>query len=96
MFFPCNDAQTQNSNDNIATAAVIFSPSDNPGIDHSHSPASDLCPPFCTCHCCHVHTIDFGAISFQALNPEISVANTTYLDKVGDEISRSFLDPPRV
>ncbi|MFZ0490372.1 MAG: DUF6660 family protein [Salegentibacter sp.] len=86
--FPCTDVDifSDASHTELKTAS---------GNDHNHS-NSDLCAPFCTCHCCHVHTIDFGAISFHPVNQEISATNTPYFDNSGDEVLRSFLDPPRV
>ena len=95
-FVPCDDSYVEVNKTEIGSTSVITSPLDELGIDHSHTPASDSCPPFCTCHCCHVHTVDFGGISFQPVNAQVSQTSPAYLDNIQDEVVRSFLDPPRV
>ncbi len=55
----------------------------------------DLCSPFCQCHCCHVHTIDFGLTSFEPLVAIISSEIFTHFDSLGEEIQYSIFQPPR-
>ncbi|MBZ9630412.1 hypothetical protein LB465_06430 [Salegentibacter sp. LM13S] len=64
--------------------------------DHSHEQTADLCPPFCSCHCCHVHTINFSSSEFQPLTYTISSDIFLHFDSLGKEIPDSFLQPPRV
>jgi len=85
---PCNDANLGTDNQQIEVAF-------NPDLDHSHT-ALDLCPPFCTCHCCHVHTIDFGSSNFEPLISEISSEVLGHSDNLGLDISHSLLQPPKV
>jgi len=86
--FPCNDngVDTDNYETEIAH---------NLDLNNTHS-AFDLCPPFCTCHCCHVHTIDFGSSNFEPLISEISSEVLGYSDNLGQDISYSLLQPPKV
>ena len=65
-------------------------------IDHSHDQSGVLCPPFCSCHCCHVHTIDFSPPEFKPLISNISFEIFNHFDGLGKEIPRSILQPPRV
>jgi len=85
---PCNDTSMYVDNSQIEVAF-------NPDLDHSHT-AFDQCPPFCTCHCCHVHTIDFGSSNFQPLISEISSEVLGHSDNLGQDISFSLLQPPKV
>ena len=85
---PCNDNSIDA--DNLQTEVTHSGDS-----DHSQG-VFDLCPPFCTCHCCHVHTIDFGAASFGLLNPQISKKVFGYFQNTGQETIYSILQPPRV
>ncbi|MCM4158111.1 DUF6660 family protein [Gramella sp. AN32] len=85
---PCDDINTYA--DNFQTEVAHSGDS-----DHNQS-AFDLCPPFCTCHCCHVHTIDFGASSFEPLTPLVSSEIFGHFDNIGQETTYSLLQPPRV
>ncbi|MGB3776452.1 MAG: DUF6660 family protein [Leeuwenhoekiella sp.] len=86
---PCND--TSAIVDSSQTEVTISS-----NMDHDHGNEADLCPPFCSCHCCHVHTIDFDVNEFEPLQPVISHKNFVHFDSLGKEIPHSFLQPPRV
>jgi len=85
---PCNDTNVSTDNQQIEVAF-------NTDLEHSHT-AFDLCPPFCTCHCCHVHTIDFGSSNFEPLISEISSEVLGHSDNLGQDISISLLQPPKV
>lgn len=87
---PCTDVNADVVSDTSQTEFVSAS-----NLDHNHS-ASDLCPPFCTCHCCHVHTVDFGSVNFKPINTEISSKIFIHFDSIGEEPIYSLLDPPRV
>jgi uncharacterized protein DUF6660 len=84
---PCNDTTVDVNN---SQTEVVFSLD----WDHNHN-ASDLCPPFCSCHCCHVHTIDFGSSNFTSINPGIYSEIFAYSDSPGEELTFSLFQPPR-
>ncbi|MFI2744079.1 DUF6660 family protein [Zhouia sp. PK063] len=86
--FPCTD--TDVFSNNFQTEVVAFS-----NLDHNHN-TSDLCSPFCTCHCCHVHTVDFSSADFKLINTEIYSNLFLHFDSLGQEPILSLLDPPRV
>lgn len=64
-------------------------------LNHTHG-LTDLCAPFCSCHCCHVHSVDFDAINFQSIHDEISSQIFIHFDNRGEEIPSPFFQPPRV
>ncbi|QLE02856.1 hypothetical protein HX109_15250 [Galbibacter sp. BG1] len=84
---PCND--TVDATEDSLTVSIVDSNSD-------HGDDCDLCSPFCQCHCCHVHTINFKLIAFEPLQPLIPYNNFAHFDSVGKEIPLSILQPPRV
>ncbi|WP_423738321.1 DUF6660 family protein [Christiangramia fulva] len=88
--FPCTDVNADVVSDNSQTEVIVAS-----NLNHEHS-ALDLCPPFCTCHCCHVHTVDFGSVIFKPINQQISSKVFLHFDSIGEEPILSLLDPPRV
>jgi len=65
---PCSDAG--NVKDDSQVVTVI----DFDG-EHNHDNTGDLCSPFCHCHCCHSHTIEFELITFEPLHPPILKEN---------------------
>ena len=88
---PCTDAiessKTQTSKE-LASAV---------STDHSESERLlDLCPPFCTCHCCHVHTVNFASAHINLFNTTINSRIFLHLDSIGQEPILSLLDPPRI
>ena len=85
---PCSDTETSDENSQIQTSV-------DTGIDHDHS-ASDLCSPFCQCHCCHVHTINSNTTNFEPVNAMISSDVYIHFDSLGREVSITLLEPPRV
>ena len=89
----CNDSDTSQV---IADSEVTVVAAQNLDIDHSHDKVVDLCPPFCSCHCCHVHTVDFGSSNFKALIKEIPSKAFVHFDSSVEEPILSFLDPPKV
>ncbi len=84
---PCSDTETSDKNSLLEITA-------DTGIDHDHN-ASDLCSPFCQCHCCHVHTLNNIATTFEPLNPEISSEVYLHFDSLGEEVTSTLLHPPR-
>ncbi|MFC6859601.1 MULTISPECIES: DUF6660 family protein [Flavobacteriaceae] len=86
--FPCSDTDAFCDNSQTEVMATY-------NLDHNHS-ASELCPPFCTCHCCHVHTVEFASVNFKPINTEISSKVFLHFESLGEEPISSLLDPPRV
>ena len=84
---PCSDAG--NVKDDSQVVTVI-------DFDGDHDQDCDLCSPFCQCHCCHVHTIDFGIASFEPYKATISKEYFDHFDSLGKGISLSLLQPPQV
>ncbi|KAB5487045.1 hypothetical protein D2V93_06595 [Flagellimonas taeanensis] len=83
---PCSDSG--NASDDCQTVSVVDSDGDQ-GDD------CELCSPFCQCHCCHVHTIDFGLVAFEPYQPEIPDEFFAHFDDLGKDIPPSLLQPPR-
>lgn len=91
-FLACNDSASS-LNPDAEVSVVNFQDMDP---DHSHDQTADLCPPFCSCHCCHVHTVKFDSAEFQPLIVDISSELFLHFDSLGKEIPHSILQPPRV
>ena len=88
-FIPCDDAMVYNDQDNVS---VVF----DGDQDHQESNGEDECPPFCQCHCCHVHVVQFSSTIFEALEPSISTIIVQNRERLGKEIPNSHFQPPRV
>ncbi|HEA30625.1 MAG TPA: hypothetical protein ENH91_11620 [Leeuwenhoekiella sp.] len=86
--FPCADTSINLDNEQ---QEMVFSAN----LDHSHT-ALDFCTPFCTCHCCHVHTIDFALTSYAPFHTELFSRKFVYNNGLGEEAAYSLLDPPQV
>ena len=87
-FAPCEDS---NNLDTINKSDISISND----IEHNHNDL-DLCSPFCHCQCCQVHVTDFEMIDFQITSSEISSVVYFHIDKLGKNIPKSILQPPRV
>ncbi|RMA57293.1 DUF6660 family protein [Ulvibacter antarcticus] len=86
---PCNDVNMlQNEISSIVNT-------ENHNGDHEHS-SSDLCSPFCHCHCCHTHTIEFGVLEFETLPLAMSQRVFTNILGSTNDFLFSILQPPRV
>ncbi|WP_025666230.1 DUF6660 family protein [Aquimarina megaterium] len=88
-FMPCNDSIPITEDSQIEAFADSCE-------NHDHSIENDLCSPFCQCHCCHVHVIDFSIDTYQLISPEISTELFAHFDSVGKEISNTLFQPPQV
>ncbi|WP_317166442.1 MULTISPECIES: DUF6660 family protein [Flavobacteriaceae] len=84
---PCSD--TVSSADDSQVVTVI-------DIDGDHSQDCELCSPFCECHCCHCHSIDFGIVPFEPIQPAIPHEYFAHFDNLGKDIPHSLLQPPQV
>ncbi len=86
---PCNDDIPIAENTQLEISACA-------GDTHNHSTENDLCSPFCQCHCCHVHVVDFDINSYQLLSPEMYPQLFTHFDSAGKEILDLPFQPPKV
>jgi hypothetical protein len=84
---PCNDVGNAND-DSQAVLTVDF--------ENDHGDDCELCSPFCQCHCCHVHTIDFGIAQFEPLQPTKAHDNFAHFDRIGKEFKISLFQPPQL
>ncbi|MEE1976253.1 DUF6660 family protein [Maribacter cobaltidurans] len=85
-FVPCSDASAVEDGTQVVTVM---------DYDGEHGQDCELCSPFCQCHCCHSHTIDFRLAIFEPIQPVISLVNFAHFDSLGKDISLSLLQPPR-
>ena len=86
-FIPCNDGEMLS--DDANSENVI-------GMDGNHDHgATDLCSPFCNCHCCHIHTIESNIISFEPLILMNFKEKFAHFDSFGNDISHSLFQPPK-
>lgn len=83
----CNDVIVNEDDTQITSMAQD---NDSSGDD------CEMCSPFCQCHCCHVHTINFDLNAFEPLSRSFLQEDFAYFDSHGKEISRSLLQPPKV
>ncbi len=65
-------------------------------ISHHSGTHADDCSPFCQCHCCHVHITNFQDVAAELVSLEISTEISDKQYDLGDDIPRSFFQPPRV
>jgi hypothetical protein len=84
---PCSDTGKVKDDTQVVTVT---------DFDSDHNIDCELCSPFCQCHCCHVHTIDFGIASFNPFQDTISKENFSHFDSLGKDIHLSLLQPPKV
>lgn len=88
-FMPCGDDDDNTDDFRLETVADI---DDN----HNHSGNSDLCSPFCHCHCCHVHVVGFDLFHYDFLNPEVSSEIPIHFDGAGKDILNLPFQPPQL
>ncbi|MAY21308.1 MAG: hypothetical protein CMC74_00825 [Flavobacteriaceae bacterium] len=84
---PCSDAEKINDDSQVVTVT---------DFEGDHDQDCELCSPFCQCHCCHVHTLDFGIASFNPFQDTILKENFSHFDSLGKDIRHSLLQPPKV
>ncbi|SFR33962.1 hypothetical protein SAMN04490243_0758 [Robiginitalea myxolifaciens] len=86
-FLPCSDDAPVNNFENTEVHV---------DFDHRQDHGNcELCSPFCHCHCCHSHTVDFGIFGFQPIDETISNRVFTYCEGFGINFSPSLLQPPK-
>ncbi|QYJ69347.1 DUF6660 family protein [Flavobacterium litorale] len=86
---PCSDTEVSVNNSQIEFVMDV-------DMDDSHNDVTDFCSPFCTCHCCHVHTVHFEIPDFEPLITEVSLESCIHFDNVSKEFIHSLLQPPQV
>ncbi len=84
---PCGDTLIDNSDPNEEISQMV-------DVNHNHS-ASDMCSPFCHCHCCHVHTIEFDAVEFEPINLLTPKLYIEHFDGKNKGYHISLLQPPQ-
>lgn len=84
---PCSDAD-------IVTDNQVTLAADN-GVDQGHA-FNDMCSPFCMCHCCHTHTVNFNMVTFELFQPLISQEELAHFESSGKDVFLDLLQPPRV
>lgn len=57
---------------------------------------SDLCSPFCQCHCCHVHTTQFKIVEFTITSTTISTEVYYHFKGLVKDFNAIILQPPQV
>ncbi|MEW7290048.1 DUF6660 family protein [Aquimarina sp. 2304DJ70-9] len=87
-FVPCEDAYS----DIDDVQAEI---SQNLDIDYDHN-GSDQCSPFCQCHCCHVHVINFNIVQFETQLAYISSKIFSHNEGIIKDIALPILQPPQL
>ena len=85
---PCTDNDT--SVDDLQTHISY-----QQGSNHNQG-GLDYCSPFCSCHCCHVHTIKFDPIVFKIIKPVIFQETFDLFNDPTKDIHTSILQPPQV
>lgn len=60
------------------------------------SSALELCAPFCSCHCCHVHVTEFDIRNFSWIIQEIPVLDYAYIDPSLQDIYTPLFQPPKI
>ncbi|SDW48237.1 hypothetical protein MKD41_08840 [Lutibacter sp. A64] len=86
-FTPCVD--NSEIDDNVKTEI-----SQTNGDEHQHQD-SDLCSPFCMCHCCHINVIQFQFTYTKLDVNNYYTQNFFYLNGLETNYSTSILQPPR-
>lgn len=66
-------------------------------LDHDHQHQdSDLCSPFCQCHCCHIHVAQFKTAEYELSNSFILTQLFYYFDGFEKHYNHTLLQPPQV
>ncbi|MDT0647951.1 DUF6660 family protein [Zunongwangia sp. F260] len=89
-FLDCSD-EPQTSSSDSEVSIEVYAESDNP-----QDSSEDLCPPFCHCHCCHVHVVNLQSTEVSIFTPEILTLISTRLEAPEKDFSSSLLQPPRI
>ncbi|MDY0779366.1 DUF6660 family protein [Tenacibaculum sp. IB213877] len=63
--------------------------------DHQHQD-SDLCSPFCQCHCCHVHITQFKIVDYSISTSVISTHIFLNFEGIEKNFNTTLLQPPQI
>tara|TARA_R110002049_G_scaffold239599_1_gene412938 strand:+ start:6748 stop:7059 length:312 start_codon:yes stop_codon:yes gene_type:complete len=63
--------------------------------DHRHN-SSELCSPFCNCHCCHIHATYFKIVDFTVSTTDISTEVFYHFNGIEKDFKPTILQSPRV
>lgn len=63
--------------------------------DHQHQD-TDLCSPFCYCHCCHIHVTHFNVVDYNLSNTVIYTQEFRYFKGFEKDFNTTLLQPPQV
>lgn len=86
-FVPCGDHDVDTSDNSHKTSQQVDADNDQC--------SSDICSPFCHCHCCHAHTINFEIVAFKPLQHTISREMFDPFYGHSKDVSISIFQPPR-
>ncbi len=89
-FVPCGDDKPEPKEDTYETCQEVQSTD-----SHDHSD-TDICSPFCICHCCQIHTIDFKLPNLEPAIPLVFQDVFIYFEGHVNTYNTSILQPPRV
>jgi len=63
--------------------------------DHNHDADSDLCSPFCVCHCCHTHfVVNQSLFNGEYVAPYL-MPESNYIESAPSGFANSLLQPPQ-
>ncbi|WP_407653983.1 DUF6660 family protein [Aquimarina gracilis] len=87
-FYPCSDTH----GDEEDSTAEISLDNDNHS-DHDHCD-SELCSPFCYCHCCQIHTSPVVLQNYALVKISYSKSIFRHFEKIHEGASFKPLQPP--
>lgn len=85
---PCDDYNTVDNEVKTEISQAI-------DADHQHQD-SDLCSPFCNCHCCHVYATHLIIVEFTVASTYISTEVFYHFDGFEKDFNPTILQPPQV
>lgn len=85
---PCEDNSVSNNESRLEISQTLED-------DHQHQ-NSDLCSPFCHCHCCHIHVIQFNVLDYSIANSVISTQVFYHFEGLEKDFNTILLQPPQV
>jgi len=83
---PCDDYDVLNNEVKTEISKAV-------GDDHQDS---DLCSPFCNCHCCHIYATHFKIVDFTINTTEISTEVFYHFNGLVKDFNPTILQPPQV
>ncbi|WP_299779327.1 DUF6660 family protein [uncultured Formosa sp.] len=90
-FTPCEDVVSVDG----GIEQKVSELSEHNDTNHNHD-TSDLCSPFCQCHCCQINVVQFHPLEISFTDPDISTKVFLHFDSLGQDFNQTLLQPPRV